>query len=178
MARNKFEKGDFVTWTNKPGSFGIYEGNNLSESSSYKRLTLALYFDPSKLIRLENGTYEEVEHIEIASDDKKCEKTLDTEYEDYWWHKLTPTQYENAISTLEKLGYRWDEENLELINIETQQVVKKIFIPKIEYNGEIIKPITKNLKDKLNNFVKTKNKNTTSYYPNYCYGQQYEEFWD
>lgn len=164
MANVKFEKGDFITWINKPNCFGIFEGIDLTPSYQYsKKYSLALFFDPNKYAQNDNGTYDNKPNLDISVGERRCEKTIDTDSEDYWWHKLTPIQYENAIATLEEWGYRWDEKTLSLIEIETGEIIKQIVIPKIEYNGEVVKPICEDFKTKLVDFVKEKNKPTTYY---------------
>jgi hypothetical protein len=174
MAYVNFEKGDFVTWINKPGCFGIYEGKNLNDNSLYtKKMTLLAFFDPSKYTDTEEG-YKTIPFLDVSKDKHVCEKTMDTEKEDYWWHKATKEQKENAMNILAEWGYYWDEENLALVKIDTGEIIKRIIIPKLEYNGEVVKPICDSFKDKLVDFVKLKNKPTTT---TYNYGHQNYPYW-
>ena len=179
MEYGNFEKGDFLTWVNKPGCFGIYEGKNLNDSTTYaKRMTLIVFFDPSKYTETNDG-YKNVPFLDVSKGAHVCEKTVDTEKEDYWWHKANEQQKIDAINTLAEWGYYWDEEELALVEIATGEIIKRIIIPKIEYNGEIVKPIRQSFKDKLVDFVKLKNKptTTTNYgspsYPYYGRGDEY-----
>jgi len=176
-----FEKGDFVGWINVPGSFGIYEGKNLNTNGTYpKKMSLIMYYNPRKYMQV-GDSYKEQPYMEVAENGNPCEKTIDTDKEDYWWHVLTPMQYENALNVLEKHGYRWDEESLALIKIDTGEIVKQIAAPKLEYNGEIVKPIRQDFKSKLTNFVKTQTKSTPYYYSGYgcChFPSEVDDYWD
>lgn len=189
MEKRTFNKGDFVKYcVNNNGTkvtFGIFEGIDLEPSYQYtKKYSLLLYYDSRKYCNQStNGNdWGYKPSLEVSLNGKPCEKSIDTLEEDTWWSLCTPEEKENAIHVLHSYGYEWDEELMSLIDIKTGEIVRKIIIPKIEYNGEIIKPITQTLKDKLKKVVKKKN--TTSVYGYYppCqsvhYGHGYDGYYD
>jgi hypothetical protein len=61
----KFKRGDFLRKDNKKGSFMIYEGNNLSDTS-YKRMTVICYYDPEAFQMGPIG-YEPKPKLEVAT---------------------------------------------------------------------------------------------------------------
>ena len=194
-----FEKGDFVKYSayssdlNTKITFGIFEGVNLTPEYEYsKKLTLAAYYDSYKYCNhMDNEIgwgYGPV--LEVATKDKPCEKTVDTYVEDKWWSLCTKEEKEQAIEILEKqYNIKWDEENMALIDMKSGEILHRIVTPKLEYLGDIIKPICSTLKTKLKNFVKSKNKTTYSgsgypaYDNAYGYGRygmygEYDDFYD
>ena len=187
--KKKFEKGDFLKYDNKPGSFAIFEGVDLMPSYSYtKKLSVMVYFDPSKYCQNENGVgWSSRPYLEVATDNKPCEKTVDTYEEDYFWKVCSPLEKEMALATLEEYGYEWDETNLTLKEQATGKIVHKIIIPKLEYNGDIIKPITEERKNHLHKYAISKNTYSYSgggggygcYRNGYYQHEMYEnEYWD
>jgi hypothetical protein len=191
MEKNIFNKGDFVKYvtysTSKEFKFGIFEGVELPTSNEYsKKYSLALFYDSNKYFsNLDNGVgWGYQPFLDIASKDKPCDKQIDTLEEDSWWKVCSDEEKEAALRILEDYGYAWNEETMEVIDLKTGEIVHKIIVPKIEYNGEIIKPIEENLKDKLKQATLAQNsqKTTSSYYSgNYSYGYQgYNrlEYWD
>ena len=76
---------------------------------------------------------------------------------------------------------------LELVDVETGEVVHKIIIPKLEYNGDVIKPMCEEHKELLKDFVMSKNTYFYNRGYNNGYGSgyngydphgAYEEYWD
>jgi hypothetical protein len=193
--KKAFNKGDFIKYTTynsetqKKVTFGIFEGIDLAPEYQYsKKFSLAAYYDSYKYCsNLDNGVgwgYAPV--LEVARDGKQCEKTIDTLVEDSWWSLCTPIEKRNAIEILAGYGYEWNEELLALVDINTGEIVHKIIIPKLEYNGDTIKPICNEFKDKLKNSIIKKAKPSysgTNYRgnPQYvCYGYNGydDENWD
>ena len=174
----KFKPGDFITFSNKEGSFAIYEGVDIS-TSSLKKLTSILSYDPSKYVKTEEG-YKTCPFLEISSKTKNCEKTIDTDESSYWVRKCNAEEIERAIKIMKDYGYIWDEENLSVLYASSGSVATKIRIPKIEYNGQIIKATPDKLKALLKVFCKEKSKKQ-----NYSYGGTafwdmygYDNYWD
>lgn len=189
LIKRKFEKGDFLKYENKPSSFAIFEGVDLMPSYQYtKKLSVAAFYDPSKYCENENGIgWSSRPVLEVAKNGKPCEKTLDTYEEDYFWKICTEAEKQDAIEKLLEYGYIWNQDLLALVDVETGEVVHKIIIPKLEYNGDVIKPMCEEHKELLKDFVISKN--TYSYnggYNNgygsghngYCAHGAYEEYWD
>lgn len=184
-AKKKFEKGDFLKYDNKPGSFAIFEGVDLMPEYQYtKKFSVAAYFDPSKYCENENGVgWGTRPYLEVAKPNKPCEKTLDTLEEDFFWKVCTPIEKELALATLEEYGYAWDEENLAIIDQVTGKVVHKIIVPKLEYNGDVIKPISEEYKKQLKDYAISKNTYSCNNY-GYRQGGYYQrdmyenEYWD
>lgn len=179
MAKKIFNKGDFLKYENKPGSFVIFEGIDLMPTYQYtKKLSVAAHFDPSKYCENENGVgWGTRPFLEVAKSNKPCEKTIDTFEEDYFWKICTEAEKAAAIEKLRAYGYEWDDETLSIIDIETGEIVHKIIVPKLEYNGDIIKPMCNEFKDLLKDFVISKNKFCSSGcgYNQYMYDNEY---WD
>lgn len=186
MAAQVFNKGDFLKYTSYNGqdeskfAFAIFEGINLAPNFLYsKKLSLALFYDSFKYCQRDNdwscGPF-----LEFAQKNKRCEKTIDTLKEDYWWTICTPQEKEKAINILADYGLEWNEDLLSLVDMETGEIVYKIFSPKVEYNGEKIKPIRSELKKLLKDSVKNKQKTTTTLanaYNNAAYGYGYDDYY-
>ena len=92
MADKIFNAGDFLKRDSKHGSFMIYEGQNISDSS-YKKMTLLCYFDPEKYMMTSMG-YHQVPNLEVSKKGKRCSETIDTEKEDYWVKVCSPKEKE------------------------------------------------------------------------------------
>lgn len=168
--KHKFQRGDFLTRNNKKGSFMIYEGNNLSETA-YKRMTLVCFYDPEKFQMGPVG-YEEKPSLELASKDKPCPTTIDTEEEDYWIHLCSDTEKAEALKVLKKYGLNWDEDNMELSSLETGEIIRKIFIPDNKYYGQLIKPISEQSKKLIRKYCRSK---IAPSYSSQHYSEEYYE---
>ena len=168
------KEGDFIKRDNRKGSFMIYEGRNISDTC-VKKLTLVCAYDPEKYMQTTIG-YDHVPHLDVATKEKPCAETIDTEKEDYWISLCTPTEKAQAIDVLEQYGYIWDEENMALVDMVTGEIIKRIVIPDNKYYGEIIRPITDNSKNLLKKFCLDKNKPVyTTYPPSY---RDWDEYGD
>jgi hypothetical protein len=166
-----FKQGDFVTYDNKPGSFVIFEGIDNS-TSNYKKLSVIVNYDPSKYRQHDDGTYRSSPFLEVATKNTRCEKTLDEDKETYWVRLCTPTEKAKALKTLEEYGYVWNEELLAIVDKNTGEIIRKVVAPKVEYHGEIIRPITKKFKKLLRMFCIETNKKKYSYQNSgYPYGR-------
>ena len=173
MGENRTLKpGDFIKRDNKKGSFMIYEGNDISESTYTKKFTLIASYDPEKYMMTSIG-YDHVPHLDVACSTRRCAETIDTDKEDFWISLCNPIEKADAISILEDYGYHWDEEKLEMIDLQTGEIIKKITVPDNTYYGQVIKPITDAFKDILKRFCLDKSKPTTPYY-----SQHYNQDWD
>lgn len=170
--RTKFERGDFLRKDNKKGSFMIYEGNNISETS-YKKMTLVCWFDPEKFVRNEFGAYTEQPSLEVGSLNKPCTTTIDTEEEDYWVKICSPQEKAEALEVLEAYGYHWNEDTFELVDNGTGEVIRKLIIPDNSYHGEVVSPIKKTFKDMIKKYCISKIKPTYQY-SNYDYYDCYD----
>lgn len=180
--KNRFQPGDFLTSSNKPTSFCIFEGIDLSTSSTYKKLSVLASYDPSKYCESDGG-YRMMPFMEVAKKNKMCEKTIDSEVPCYWTRKCTESEKEEALKKLHDYGYLWDEEKKAILDAKTNEVVCKIYLPKYEYNGDIIKPISKQFKKILRMFCLDKNKKVEYNYSSYnrywgMYGDGYDDYWD
>ncbi len=158
-----FKRGDFIKYKvyNDNITFGIFEGNDVSFSEWSKKYSLALYYESKKYCQdpepSRGWDYREV--LDTSNNTKHCAKVIDTLVEDSWWSLCDEKEKKNAIATLERLHYHWDEKNLTLTSTETNEVVYKIHIPQPpSYNGEVVKPTACDLKTKLKHAVKKKNK--------------------
>jgi hypothetical protein len=172
-----FRPGDFITFSNKPGAFAIYEGIDVSISSTFKRYTAILSYDPSKYTQTDEG-YRMVPSLEVSSKLRNCEKTIDTNESTYWTRKCTKEEVEKALEVMKTYGYEWDYKTLSIVAIGTGDVIAKVHFPKIEYTGQIIKPMTEKFKNMLKMFCINKNKTTaydSDYYSRYW---NYEEYWE
>jgi hypothetical protein len=160
----KFERGEFLKKDTKKGSFMIYEGNNISEST-YKRMTVICYYDPESFQMGPIG-YESKPKLEIATKLAPCPTTVDTEEEDFWIKICTPKEKEEALEVLKKHGLFWNETTLELVDIESGEIIRRIIVPDNTYYGQIIKPISEKFKALLKKWVIKK---LAPAYPNYNY---------
>ena len=172
--KRTFKKGDFITFDNKPGSFVIFEGIDIS-TTSYKKLSVIANYDPSKYRQHEDGTYRTSPFLEVATKFTRCEKTVDEEKETYWVRLCTEAEKGKALEKLAEYGYGWDEENLAITNKNTGELIRKVVEPKVEYHGEIIRPITEKFKKLLRLFCVESNKKKYSYSGT---GYPYGRYWD
>ena len=166
-----FKPGDFITFTNKEGSFAIYEGIDIA-TSRFKKLTVILSYDPNKYVKTEEG-YKMCPSIETSTKLTNCETTVDTNEETYWVRKCNEDEIKEALKIMKEFGYDWNENDLSVIDAKTKSIITKIHIPKIEYKGQIIKPTPSDLKQLLKTFCIEKNKNT-AYYSNSLYSRYWE----
>ena len=173
--KRAFRKGEFITNTNKPGSFAIFEGNECESYGSFKKYTAVLSFEPSKHHQVESGEWVTSPYLDIAVPGRKCETTVDGDTESYWWRPCTDKEKERALDILQGYGYFWNEELKAVIARESGEIIKSIVEPKLEYNGEVVKTASSKLKDLLRKvcdaMIKDKYSYSTRYY---CYG----DFWD
>ena len=185
MEKKVFEKGDFIKYhtycsaTENKVTFGIFEGVDLAPEYQYaKKYSLVVYYDSHKYYSDLNsgGGWGYKPSLEVSKDGKYCEKTAETLVENEWWSVCTPAEKKEAIEKLAEYDYEWDEENLSLIDTKTGEIVHKIIIPKIEYNGETIKPICKDFKNKLKNSIISKPQ--ASYGGGCHYPYNNDENWD
>ena len=162
-----FNKGDFVkysTYNSTIGNkitFGIFEGVDLAPEYQYtKKFSLVAYYDSYKYCsNLNNDAgWGYAPSLDVATKGKPCEKTIDTLVENSWWSLCTPLEKREAIEVLARYGYEWNEELLALVDMNTGEIVHKIITPKIEYNGETIKPICDEYKNKLKKSIINKAK--------------------
>lgn len=162
-----FNKGDFVkysTYNSTIGNkitFGIFEGVDLAPEYQYtKKFSLVAYYDSYKYCsNLNNDAgWGYAPSLDVATKGKPCEKTIDTLVENSWWSLCTPLEKKEAIEVLTRYGYEWNEELLALVDMNTGEIVHKIITPKIEYNGETIKPICDEYKNKLKKSIVNKAK--------------------
>lgn len=178
---NKFKPGDFITFSNKSGAFAIYEGVDIS-TTTYKKLTAILTYDPAKYTQTTEG-YKMIPFMETSTKTKCCEKTIDTDESCYWTRKCTDEEVEEAIEVMRKYGYLWDEENLAVVAMDSGDIITQVRLPKLEYKGQIIKPMTDKFKKLLRLFCLDKNKKVEYSYPYSRYwgmdGEYgYEDYWD
>lgn len=185
-----FNKGDFIKNINKPKAFGIFEGIDLDPSMKYsKKYSLVVYFDPSKYCKDEDGPgWSSRPVLDITQNGVPCEKTIDTLKEDYSWRVCNDEEKQQAIEKLEEYNLYWDEEIMSLVDKESGEILHKMIIPKLEYHGEVIKPIQIEFKSLLKNYIKKENKPSysTSYnnnfsrgtYPHSHYYEECCEYWD
>jgi len=193
MEKRTFQKGDFIKYrayndTTDKITFGIFEGNDLAPQYQYtKKLSLVLYYDSKKYSQDKAGQWGYRPSLEIAKDGNECEKTIDTTIEDSWWSICTEEEKEFALQILSANGYIWDEATMTLFDKDTNEVVHKIVVPKNEYNGNIIKPISDWFMDKLRKFVISKNAFGSyagtpnyggGYHPQYGYYNEWDSAYD
>lgn len=187
MTNKQFEPGDFITFTNTPGTFVIYEGNDISKT--YKRYSLILSYNPQKYIETSEG-YQRKPTLSYSTMNEDCADTIDDDHETYWNRLCTDSEKENAIRTIEGYGYTWDEKTLTLKDKNTGEIITKAKLPKWEYNGETIKHTTMAMRNLLKQTCINKNKTKEcSYYyaddyPNNSttwwrkFGNYYDDYWD
>ena len=151
-----FKPGDFVKRNSKAGGFVIYEGNNISETAC-KRLTVVCEYDPEKY-KMTDAGYAYVPVLDMGTNTKRCQTTIDTEKEDYWYSLCNEEEKNRAERVLLRYGYEWDAENLRMIDITTGEIVKSIKLPDDKYYGQIIKPMSDASKAMLKKLCVEKNK--------------------
>lgn len=175
--KRTFKKGEFITNTNKPGSFAIFEGIECESYGVTKKYSAIASYDPSKYRENPNGGgWASLPYLEVATKTTRCTTTVDGDTESFWWRPCTEEEIEKATDILQDYGYYWNDDLLSIISKDTGEIVRTIVEPKVEYNGDVIKPISKKFKELLrkvcDNIIKDKYsyKTTTCY----CYG----DFWD
>jgi hypothetical protein len=178
----KFKKGEFITNTNKPGSFAIFEGIEVESYSTMKKFSAIAAYDPNKYRELPNGAgWATQPFLDVATKTKRCDTTVDGDTTSYWWRPCSEKEIEKAIDILHGYGYYWNEDLLSIIDKETGEVIRTVVEPKLEYHGEVVKPISQKFKELLSKvchgIIEKKYSYKTSYYGG-CYGFWDEEYWD
>jgi hypothetical protein len=102
--------------------------------------------------------YAYVPVLDMGTNTKRCQTTIDTEKEDYWYSLCNEEEKNRAERVLLRYGYEWDAENLRMIDITTGEIVKSIKIPDDKYYGQIIKPMSDASKAMLKKLCVEKNK--------------------
>lgn len=183
MNENKFvfSKGDFLTNPNKPGSFAIFEGVECESYSSLKKYTAILAYDPSKYHEVSEGVWNTSPYLDIPTNLTRCATKIDGNTQSYWWRKCTLEEKEKALNILQDHGYYWNEDLMSVIQKDTGEIIRTAANPKIEYNGDVVKPIsqeTKNMmKSVCDKIIEKKYSYTTG--RQYCYGGFWDgEYWD
>lgn len=159
-----FNKGDFITKVNYDnGCFMIYEGEDYPSNSSlyYKPKTLICRYDPYNSEPLKTGDQY-----------KPCPIGIDTDRPNYYYRKCNAEEVEKAIEVLRKHGYMWDEENLSLISVADNSVVRRIHLPDDTYHGQIITSVSDDMREILLQYAVNATKTTS-----YPYGTSYSKYW-
>lgn len=170
-----FKKGDFITNKNKPGSFAIFEGIEAESYTTVKKYSVIACYDPSKYKQLSNGRYACVPYLDVATRTERCEQTVDGDTSSYWWRLCSDKEKKMAIKLLEDYGFGWDAESKSIVKKDTGEIVRTIIEPKIEYNGQIVKPISRRLKELLRKVCNDITKKKYAY--SYSHNDYYNEFW-
>ena len=76
------------------------------------------------------------------------------------------------MNVLATYGLYWNEEDLELIHIETGEIIRKVVVPDNKYYGQLIKPMGENFKKMIKRYCDSKIK--PLYYSQH-YGNGYYE---
>ena len=178
----KFKKGEFLTNTNKPGSFVIFEGIEDESCSTMKKYSTLVSYDPSKYRENPNGGgWITSPYLDVSTNAIRCTQTVDGDTNSYWWRPCTQQEIEKAISILNDYGYYWNEDMLSIIAKDTGEIVSTVAEPKLEYNGEVVKPISQKFKELLSKvchgIIEKKYSYRTTYYSGYA-GFWDEEYWD
>lgn len=180
--KRDFKKGEFIMNTNKPGSFAIFEGIEAESYSATKKYSVIVSYDPSKYRELPTGGWGSLPYIEVATKCTRCETTVDGDTSSYWWRPCTESEKEKAIGVLQEYGYYWNEELLSIIDKETGEIVRTVVEPKIEYNGEVVKPISQKLRSLLkrvcDEITKKRYSYQSTYYGGCCGGFWEGDYWD
>ena len=174
--KHMFRKGEFITYTNKPGSFAIFEGIELDSSTSLRKYSVIVFYDPKKYCENPNGCgWTSMPFIEVATSRTRCTQTAEP-YETSWWRPCTKEEKERALDILQEYGYYWNEELESIISKDTGEILRKIAEPVIEYNGEVVKPISSEMKTLLKRVCDEMTERKYSYQnaSYYCYG----DFWN
>ena len=179
----RFRKGEFLTNTNKPGSFVIFEGIEEESYSTMKKYSVIAAYDPSKYRENPSGSgWMTSPYLEVSTRATRCTQTVDGDTNSYWWRPCTPGEVEKAIKILSDYGYYWNEDLLSLIAKDTGEIVSTVVEPKLKYNGEVVKPISQKLKELLSKvchgIIEKKYSYKSTYYNNAYAGFWDEEGWD
>lgn len=181
--KRAFKKGEFITNTNKPGSFAIFEGIECESYTTTKKYSVIAAYDPAKYRENpEGGGWATLPYLEVASAVTRCTTTVDGDTESFWWRPCNEREVERAMDILQSYGYYWNSDLQAIIAKDTGEIIRTIVEPKLEYNGDVVKPISQKLKELLKKVCDNIIKNKYSYQSNaayYCYGDFWDgEYWD
>lgn len=172
-----FEPGDFLTYDNKPGSFAIFEGIEQPSNTTTRKFSVLASYDPSKYREHEDGAWRSSPFIEVATRDTRCSQLVENACESFWWRVCTEAEKEKAIDILQQYGYYWNEDLLSIISKDTGEIIRTVAKPTLEYHGEIVKPITKKIKEFIQNLCFEGIKKKYSYSQT-CYHGCWDGYWD
>ena len=179
--KRMFRKGEFITYTNKPGSFAIFEGIEDDRSDSAKKYSVIVFYDPKKYCESSNGNgWTIMPFMEVATSKTRCTQKAEC-FESSWWRPCTKKEKERALDTLQEYGYYWNEELKSIINKDTGEILRKIIEPKLDYNGDVVKPISSEMRTLLKKVCDEITEKEYSYQSSqyYCYGDFWNgDFWD
>jgi len=177
--KREFTKGEFITNTNKPGSFAIFEGIEVESATVNKKYSVIVSYEPKKYRELPNGRgWDSLPYLDVATKSTRCEQTVDGDTESFWWRPCTESEKETALSILQDYGYYWNDELCAIIAKDTGEIIRTIVEPKIEYNGDVVKPISNKFKKLLKKVCDEITKKKYSYQTTYYGGYSCYDFWD
>ena len=173
-----FKIGTFIKRTyGENGNFGIFEGDIVPNdyNTDTKSYSLAFFYNP-KEYNTQTREYEAT--YQFATDDSICSEKV-TKYSggSLTWSELTASEKEEALDIMNKCGLYWDEDNYNLISINTGEVLYHIIKPNNEYNGQAVIPID-NEREKIlkEAFESTLSKTATK--TNYAYNGYQTSFFE
>ena len=190
-----FKLGTFITRIyGDAGNFGIFEGEVIPQrfSSTGENYSLIFFYNPQEWDS-KTGTRKPM--YSFTTDDALCHETV-TSYSSGTcsWRELTQAEIEQAIQIMHECGLHWDNENANLVNFNTGEILYHIIQPNTQYNGQVVSPIDSTRQAILNEAFKEmlpKPTTTTTYtthtphashYPSQSmYDQEYGwngEYWD
>ena len=189
-----FKLGTFITRTyGDAGNFGIFEGEVIPQkfSSTGENYSLIFFYNP---LEWDSKTCTRKPMYSFATDDALCYETV-TSYSSGTcsWRELTQVEIEQAIQIMHECGLHWDNENANLVNFNTGEILYHIIQPNTQYNGQVVSPIDSTRQAILNEAFKemlpkpttttyTKYTPHASHYPSQSmYDQEYGwngEYWD
>lgn len=172
-----FTKGEFITNTNKPGSFAIFEGIECESYGNTRKYSAIAYYDPNRYMESPDGSgWGYQPFIEVATAKTRCTQTVDGG-ETYWWKSCSAEEIEEAFGVLHDYGYYWNEDLNSIIDRKTGEIIRTVSEPIIKYNGDVVKPISKKFKDLLKYVCDKITEKKYSYQYQGAYRSMYD-FWD
>lgn len=139
MYRN-FKPGDFIrmTYLNQ-GAFAIFQGKEVIGQYGYPTYTTLVYYNPSKYQEVE-GKWVARPYLSVAREGSRFFDTVTVKCEGPSFEICTDKEKAEAIELLKAYGYGWDDEQKMLFYLQSGEIINKIVVPVVKYDGTEIAP--------------------------------------
>jgi hypothetical protein len=170
-----FSAGDIVV-SRYGERYYLFEGKTVEKlNGSVTYYSVIAEYDPKKCTRTKEG-WGFVEHFDVASVTNQL--AIPSDREDVTYRLANEREKAKFLDILDSYGYFWDAKTSTLTEIDGGEVVHTVVMPKTEYNGEVISPLSGIHQEMLKNFCTEKNMDHDYSHSYAGYGYNYHNYGD